>query len=178
MFCRISQQDQTKTPQKAQTGWKPHLAPYTSHGELSALFRHWESPQDKVMALSSKLFHDKKIIFTHIIKEAETRFLIVSMHRKAWQDTNSSQESSYLNCPLLTETFEKKNTRKHQTSTVPSKNKTACYLPLKKAHFAWSLESKASFGFMGITSWFHQCGVLMVMSVSLQVLIKQVLSMD
>lgn len=27
------------------------LAPYTSHGELSALFRHRESPQDKVMAL-------------------------------------------------------------------------------------------------------------------------------
>lgn len=70
-----------KKPKQNKT--KRHvLATYTSHGKLSALFSHSNQPQDKVMALFLKSFHDNKVIFTHILKEDQILFQMVLTHRK------------------------------------------------------------------------------------------------
>lgn len=60
------------------------LSPYAPNGE------HWEAPRDEVMVLFSKLFHDQKTAFTHIIKEAE-RFLTVSIPRKAGHKSSTGK---------------------------------------------------------------------------------------
>jgi len=50
----------------------------------------------------------------------------------AWQDTNFSYESSYLNCPVLIDAFETK-TRKHQTLLCKARLKQLVTYFWKKA---------------------------------------------